>query len=285
VSAPRRRIWLRCALYLGIACNGGCPARPTSWEAIVAKSVSRTVKKEGAPGPAAGDSRTAPDSGIRVYLDAVPAHGSATDAVTDALREAILDGALTPSKWLREDELARQLSVSRTPVREALRRLTDEGLTVRDPHRGTMVAQMSLDDILAVYHVRETLEGLAARTAALRRPPGLVDALQDMHQQIVDRVAAGDIGAVARLNLEFHRLLRDATDNRYLERFLMQVEHAVRRFGRSTYELPSRAQEAIDEHGAIVAAVAAGDAETAERTAILHMQRAREARIQIALNG
>lgn len=223
------------------------------------------------------------EQSIRAYLDAMPAHGSATDAVTDALREAILDGALAPSRWLREDELAKELSVSRTPVREALRRLSDEGLTVRDPHRGTQVAPMTLDDILAVYHVRETLEGLAARAAAQRRPPGLVDELRGVHQQIVDTVAAGDVPTVAKLNLEFHRLLRNASGNPYLERFLIQVEHAVRRFGVSTYELPSRAQEAISEHQAIVDAVAAGDPDSAERSATHHMRQARAARIQVSL--
>jgi len=89
------------------------------------------------------------------------------------LAGGILDGVLAPSTWLREDELASELSVSRTPVREALRRLSDERLAVRLTNRGTVVTSMSLDDVLALFLVREQLEGLAARLAAVRQPPGL----------------------------------------------------------------------------------------------------------------
>jgi DNA-binding GntR family transcriptional regulator len=220
---------------------------------------------------------------LRDYLRALPRHGSTTDAVTDALREAILDGVLAPTTWLREDELARELSVSRTPVREALRRLGDEGLTSRAANRGTRVAKMTLDDVLAVYLVRENLEGLAARTAAVNTPPGLVESLLDVHRRMA--AAAGDVPVLSRLNLEFHRLLRKGSGNSYLERFLTQVEHAVRRFGRSTYESPERSRQALEEHRGIVEAIAAGDPDAAERSAVRHMRRAREARLRQMIGG
>ena len=103
---------------------------------------------------------TAADAKVQPYEDGLrklltkPEHGSMTDAVTDALREAILSGLFAPPAWLREDELAHALDVSRTPVREALRRLTDEGLTQRVANRGTVVSPMTLDEILAVYVAR-----------------------------------------------------------------------------------------------------------------------------------
>jgi DNA-binding GntR family transcriptional regulator len=220
---------------------------------------------------------------LRSYLVA-SAHGDTTDAVTDALREAVLSGALPPSTWLRERELAGALAVSRTPVREALRRLSDEGLTVRVPNRGTAIAPMSVDDILSVYTVRESLEGLAARAVALRRPPGLVDALSAVHQEmsaIHGELAAGggDRATLFRLNLDFHRLLREGSGNPYLERFLTQVEHSVRRFGRSAYESADRVGETLKEHYAILGAIGAGDADEAERQACAHMRRSREVRL------
>lgn len=208
-------------------------------------------------------------------------YGSTTDAVTDALREEILSGTLAPNTWIREHEIAERFSVSRTPVREAMRRLSDEGLTNRSANRGTVVAPMSLDDILAVYAVRESLEGLAAQTAAARRPTGLVEALSIVHKEMED--SQGDVAKLAALNLQFHGILRDASNNSYLERFLRQVEYAVRRFQRSTYEVPGRAQETLNEHYAIIAAIAAGDAATAESCAIEHMRRAREARLSQVL--
>lgn len=215
-----------------------------------------------------------------ITLGTVPRHGSTTDAVTDALREAILDGRLPPSTWLREDELSRQLNVSRTPVREALRRLTDEQLTIREAHRGTVVAPLSIDDVLAVYVVRESLEGMAARMAARRRPAGVVDELATIQRDMEAAAGTRDIPALVQLNLDFHRVLRRASGNPYLDRFLVQVEHAVRRFGVSTFEDEGRTEHLLDEHRAIVEAVASGDPELAELRAAEHIQAARETRIQ-----
>lgn len=109
-------------------------------------------------------SRRAVDSGgsrLGRYLEGLPRHGHTTDRVTRVLRESILDGVLAPSSWLREAELARELSVSRTPVREALGRLSVEGLVTITAHQEAMVARMTIEDVLKVYVVREA-QGAAA---------------------------------------------------------------------------------------------------------------------------
>jgi DNA-binding GntR family transcriptional regulator len=217
---------------------------------------------------------------LREHLEQVPQHGSTTDVVTDALREAILDGSLPPSAWLREDDLAAQLRVSRTPVREALRRLGDEHLTVRVAHRGSMVAPMTLDDVLAVYAVREALESLAARITATRRPAGIVESLVEVNNQMSAAVKKKDFVEARRLNFKFHRLLREGTGNPYLQRFLLQVEHAVRRFGVSTIDAPGRAAEMIAGHQGIIEAVASGDPDSAAQRATELVRRDREVRIQ-----
>jgi DNA-binding GntR family transcriptional regulator len=224
--------------------------------------------------------RGKPGKSLRQHLEEAPKHGSTTDAVTDALREAILDGSLPPSSWLREDELAQQLRVSRTPVREALRRLSDEHLTVRSAHRGSMVAPMSLDDVLAVYAVREALEALAARMSAARQPPGIIDQLLGVHTRMAAAVEREDYAVARQLNFEFHRILRDGAGNSYLQRFLIQVEHAVRRFSGSTLDSRERAQEVLKEHQEIIEAVASGDPELAAQRAAELVRRAREVRIQ-----
>lgn len=234
--------------------------------------------------PAAEATHSLPDFGPALRSLLVKSeHGSMTDSVTDALREAILSGVLTPAAWLREDELAHCLDVSRTPVREALRRLSDEGLTQRVANRGTVVTQMSMDEILAVYSVRESLEGLAARTAAIRRPNGLVEELQRIHARM-SGTEVMDPADVATLNLEFHRVIRDAAGNPYLTRFLTQVEHAVRRFGTTTYAEAGRTEGAVDEHFGILEAIAAGDPDLAEQRAVEHMRRAREVRVRQMLS-
>lgn len=209
--------------------------------------------------------------------------GRTTEAVTDALREAVLDGVLAPNAWLREDEIAGTFEVSRTPVREALRRLADEGLAVKTAHHGAVVAALSLEDILALYVVREDLEGLAARLAATRRPEGLLDSLNDVAAQMRSAAQADDTAGLARLNLTWHRVLRDAASNTYLSRFLEQVEHAVRRMPVSTFAHHGRAEEVLAEHDAITKAVEARDGEAAEQAAKAHMRRAREIRLTVLL--
>ena len=219
------------------------------------------------------------EKSLRVYLEQTP-HGSTTDVVTDALREAILEGALPQSTWLREDELAKELGVSRTPVRDALRRLSDEHLAERTAHRGTIVAPMRLEDTLAVYTVREVLEGLAARITAARPPAGVIGELQRVHGEMTDAFSSGNLAVLPRLNLEFHAILREGSENPYLQRFLLQIEHAVRRFQSNSFEMTARASESLKEHGAIVEAIVAADGDLAAQRAQEHIRRAREARIR-----
>lgn len=226
-----------------------------------------------------------PSGGLARYLVTTPGRGATADAVTDALREAILDGLLPASTWLREEDIAAELRLSRTPVREAIRRLTSEGLAVRMPNHGTQVAPMAIEDILAVYTVRENLEGLAARLAAQRASEALRSRLRDVHERFRAAAEIGDAGTLAELNLEFHRAIREATGNRYLERFLTLVEHAVRRFGNSTFENPRRVDATVYEHEAILTAIVGGMAEDAEVHARSHMRSAREARLEAFLRA
>lgn len=205
-------------------------------------------------------------------------HGSSTDGVTDTLRESILAGIVPPGTWLREGELSRVLGVSRTPVREALRRLADEGLTNREVHRGSVVAPMSIEDILAVYTVRASLEGLAARLAAAHATAETVATLRNIHQKMQEAADARE--PVAVLNLELHRLIREAAHNAYLERFLIQVENSVRRFGQTTFNDPDRLPVALEEHGQLIDAIANADANLAEQLAVTHMRNAREVRLR-----
>jgi len=209
--------------------------------------------------------------------------GSTTDAVTDAIREAILDGVLAPSTWVREDLLAVAFGVSRTPVREALKRLADEQLTVRVPNKGTIVAPMTVEDVLAIYPVRQDLESLAARMTAQRQPPGIVTRLLAVQERMALAVAADDLASLVAVNLEFHRELREGSGNLYVERFLSHIEASVRRFGRSTYETPGRAEEALREHQSIIDAIARGDADLAAALAFRHMERTQEVSLQTVL--
>jgi DNA-binding GntR family transcriptional regulator len=170
-------------------------------------------------------------------------------------------------------------------VREALRRLADEGLAVKTAHHGAVAAELSLEDVLALHVVRENLEGLAARLAAVRCPPGLVEALDRIQEEMRRSAAVGDVKALAQQNLAWHRTLRDGTANPHLGRVLNQVEHVVRRLPVSTLAHHGRADEVIAEHDAVVRAIEARDGDTAERAAKAHMHRAREIRLASLLGA
>jgi DNA-binding GntR family transcriptional regulator len=235
---------------------------------------------------AQGQARNETSRGLHRYIAAELGYGSAAGAATDALREAILDGVLPPGTWLREADLAAELGVSRTPVREAISRLHNEGLVSRTASSGAVVASLGLEDIIAVYAVRESLEATAARIVALSSNTRLVDSLNNIYGRMVRALEKPDAGQkLAELNLLFHAEIREATGNAYLRRFLIEVEHAVRRFQRSGYDDPEHMQSSLDEHRRIIDAIAARDPELAAKAAAEHMQAARQMRIRDLLPG
>lgn len=220
---------------------------------------------------------------LKQYLQ-YGARGSTTDAVTDALREGILEGVIPSGTWLREEDLAHALEVSRTPIRESLRRLADEHLVSRTANRGSVVEPMTLDEVYAIYLVREVLEGLSVFTVASHPPPGLLANLMEVQEQTAAALEAEDYVRANRLSLDFHRVIRGATGNVYLVQFLERIENMVRRSGVSPYAVAERKQMSLAEHTSIIEAIASGDPEAARQAMVEHMRRAREGRVR-ALMG
>lgn len=231
----------------------------------------------------------APDDTLPARLTAYLAHtsrrGRTADAIAEILREAILDGVLEPSAWLREEELAKELAVSRTPIREALGRLSAEGLVTITARQGAVVTPLSLEDVLDLFDVRERLEGLAARLAARHRAAADLQELERILAQMDQAAARRQVTDLIKLNVAFHRAIRRIARNRFLDRFLAQAEQAYRPFGRATYGFPGRIEAVLVEHRGILAAIEAGDLEGAERRAIEHLQRTRELRIRMVTEG
>jgi len=227
------------------------------------------------------DSARASESVLEVYRERHAHLERAADIVREALRDAIMEGDIAPGARLREEELARQFRVSRTPVREALQQLNSDGLVQTSPHQGATVVSMTIEDTLAIYVVREALEGVSARLAARRATPAQCESLLAIVDQMEASLVANSPNDMAELNLRFHAELRQAASNRHLDRFLTQIEHAVRRFGRTTYAQAGRMQTSIGEHRAIVEAVVAHDPERAEALAIEHMREARLLRLRM----
>jgi DNA-binding GntR family transcriptional regulator len=214
-----------------------------------------------------------------------PSRGNMPEAVAGALREAILDGALAPGSWLREAEVARELKVSRTPVRDAFRILATEGLLNINANQGAVVSPMTTEDVIELYVMREVLEGLASRLAARRAARRCLDEFALLIPEMKRVGEAGDFSRLSRLNFKFHEIVRAAAGNRYLDRSLAQIQNAARRFPDPTLGLPGRVKESIEEHVALADAISRGDAPAAEQLAVGHMRHLSELRIQMLLRS
>jgi DNA-binding GntR family transcriptional regulator len=182
---------------------------------------------------------------------------------------------------LTEEQLANLFEVSRTPVREAVVRLEAEHFAQRVPRRGLIVSRVTPQDIIDVYVVREANDGLAAYLAALCATPADVFRLASLNEQFTSAVndPGHDLTELAALNLRFHEALAEASKNTLLLNIVKQVHNVVRRFGSTTFRQPGRAQVAAVEHGALVDAIRAGDADLARQIAMEHMAAARSIRI------
>jgi GntR family transcriptional regulator, rspAB operon transcriptional repressor len=221
---------------------------------------------------------------LRTNLDERPQHGGGdrrplSDVISSSLREGILDGHIPAGTWLNEELLARALGVSRTPIREALRKLDGEMLTARGPGNSRMVAAPSAEDVVALYRVRESLEGLAANIVASRPNPQLVRELRAITDEMMSIVDTGDGQQLTRLNRQFHSCLWAASRNEHLNRFLVEVRSAITRFGRSPFEVPEIARRYVQDKIDLTNAIERNSPEDAERLAREHMAMAQRQRL------
>jgi DNA-binding GntR family transcriptional regulator len=198
---------------------------------------------------------------------------SVVDHVYSALRERILSGELPRGTKLRQASLAEELGVSRTPLREALRRLATEGLVEFSPNRGATVSELDFGDMRHAWSARVALEPGAARLAAERRDD---EAIAAMREAVVEQRRVGnDRDASFAANRRFHLRLAAASGNPHLTRFAEMLW--VPRIGVPIYQAqavePQGAQRWADEHEQIVDAIAAGDGNAAERLTREHVSR------------
>ena len=190
---------------------------------------------------------------------------------------AIDRGDFRPGDRLVESDLAERLGVSRTPVREALQRLETQALLRRDG-RSLIVASLDHDQMAELYAVRTELEALAARLAARHAAPEEVRVLRAMAAE--DRALEGDPPALARANRRFHGQVHRASHNRFLVQQLGLVHRSMVLMATTSLAAPGRGAAALDEHDAIVAAIAARDEAAADAALRAHLSEAFETRLR-----
>lgn len=193
------------------------------------------------------------------------------------LRQLIISGRFAAGEKLIEQDLAEQFKVSRTPVREAIRKLEIEGLVRYQARRGVIVTGFSQDDIDEIYATREVLEGLAARLAAEHANEQDVASLRQLLAQMSEAFASGDHKRAAQIHTRFDDLLYQIGRNRRLVGILTQFSQYVEHGKLVSLTRQGRAEEIRAEHAAMVEAIAARDPDAAERAARMHVANARRA--------
>lgn len=191
------------------------------------------------------------------------------------LREAILSGDLPPGTRLSVPALAKRLEISRSPIREAVLRLTREQLAEEVPHRGVVVARIGPRDLAALYEVREVLEGLAARLAVENAGRRLVDQLATALADQERAVETGDMDGHVEADMRFHSLYRRASGNPDVLRLLDELQVRVR-LAMLTTAVAGGPHKALEDHRTIFRAIESGDPAGAELAARAHIARLRK---------
>jgi DNA-binding GntR family transcriptional regulator len=213
-----------------------------------------------------------------------PAALPSSERVYRTLRDHIVEGKLLPGTRLVELDLAAQFASSRTPVREALARLSAEGLVAQDGVRGTVVREIDPAEAEEIYVLREVIDGLAGRLAAPRVSEEDTAKLWLLVETQRECVAEGDWLELMRANRRFHEVIYRASGSRHLTEIAMNLHDRVRPFSLRCFASGDRGQPVIHEHVAIAEALAAHDAPAAELASRQHvaLTRAHHARLVVS---
>jgi DNA-binding GntR family transcriptional regulator len=182
----------------------------------------------------------------------------------DALRDAIVRGDIAPNARLVEADLTTTFQMSRSAVRNALIRLEQEGLVVREPHRGARVRQVSDEEAVEILQARAVLEGLAVRQAAERIGEAGIARLRATLERQRELLEGGDLLGASDANADLHAALLEASEHSTAQRLIRALNSQTVRYQYRTILIPGRSAASLAEHTAIVEAVIAGDPDGAE---------------------
>jgi len=243
------------------------PAPTTDADGKSSAETSSSQKRHGRrgrPWPKGACLRSVP-AAVQTFVRGEVAKGPAHDAIYHQLRHMILLGEIPPSAWLRQEELTQMFGVSRTPVREALRTLSREGLVVMVSNQGARVSPLSMEAFEELYALRVGIEGLAARLAIGMLAPTDVEKLRHQFAELETLAGTAELAVYLRKEWLFRLSLYQVTKRKSL---LMQVEalreHAER-YLRLAYTVEGRVEESLEFHRQLLRACEQGDAMLGER--------------------
>lgn len=192
--------------------------------------------------------------------------------VADRLRDQIYQHELIPGDPIDEMALCERYGISRTPLREALKVLSSEGLIELIPRRGSFVRSMEIDELNELFPVMAVLEGLCAREAVENCKPQDLKQLEQMHEKLEDYVKLGNIDAYYEQNFVFHQAVQDLSGNKWLQRVIGDLRKVLRLARHMQLTIPGRLEESLDEHRHIMEAFKLKDPDLADQNMQNHLK-------------
>lgn len=206
--------------------------------------------------------------------------GSLRGMVFSRLQDEILNGSYAPGDTLVESRLAKELGVSRTPIREAIKQLEQEGLVSTLPNRRVVVEGVSEKDIDDIYVIRTRLEGLAARWAVTNITEKEFKVLKETLDLMEFYTEKDNLSQVQQLDAKFHGIIFRACNSKPLKHVLANFHQFLRKARRDSLAVPGRLPKTLQEHKAILNAITSGDSEAAEEAMKRHILGARDNLVQ-----
>ena len=197
------------------------------------------------------------------------------EEVAELLRQQIFNRALEPGSWIDELKIADEYGISRTPLREALKVLAAEGLVTRKVRRGAYVTEVNEKDLSDVYHLLSLLESDAAGVVAARATSDQLKELQDLHAEL--EAAVDDRERFFAVNERFHMRVLEISDNRWRSQMVADLRKVMKLNRHNSLLKSGRIQESLAEHRAVMAALAARDADTTVQNMRAHFANGLEA--------
>lgn len=210
---------------------------------------------------------------------------SASIETYNAIKEDIIYQRIREGTSLVEDELAEKYKVSRTPIREALKWLENDGLVVYYPYRGCFVKEFSEKDIIEIYTVRKALEGTCCRSAAEFITSGNIEMLEQNHSKSVEAFKAGDVEKADLLGDKLHDVIIDISGNSRIKDILSRLDGQQRYFSIITKRLDGRMEKSLQEHELILEALKQHDGELGERRMREHIESTMQDMLMAARNA
>lgn len=187
-----------------------------------------------------------------------------SEDIADSIRAAIIKGKFKPGEKISEGDLAESMGISRTPLREAFRKLENEGFIEIIPRKGAVVTGINPQEVNDLYEIKSTLEGLAARLASVNMREKDIEKLERINEELKDLIDKNDLEAFYRAHTKFHEVFVRLSANRRLIQMISNLNDHFKRFGIVSLTLPGQYENAIKQHGEIIQAFKKRDEKTVE---------------------